>query len=812
MAQPTPFVEMIDIHGRVCDPVTGNPLGDGQEGPGSIFHVPSKDEPRDYVVFTDQGKKPWSDVMKTLVNSGFQGGHIMMHSTPRPEDVDRPPSPPPSLTSHQESGGFQVSTGNIYRTQCAYCWAILQGKERERGFKLCEIQQAAAKGCGACDVLCNAVVAFGDIIFASHDNRKVRIRQKGEGITRLLSESKQVTVCFDEHDAEVMKLSIKGTRKLKPHEIGTPWDPNYGLDDREKISRLAGSRVQDTSSYATVLLVKRWLETCSSEHSSCAIPAATIVPRRVLEVSNYRARLIETDGRMIAPYLTLSHCWGKDPIIRLLKDNLDAMKRDIPWPALSKTFQDAIFLTWRLGFRYIWIDSLCILQDSKDDWEYHAASMAKIYTNSQLTISASAGQDGAHGCFTSRLHEPYVFNSTRKPVYDTKLWLPLEVDGRDRDGCVKTFSITLMPSHGLYGNRRPKEPLLNRAWVFQEQILSPRIVHFASGELYFECKSHLTCECEGSTWSRRSESYQWETRWRKAHNVLLNGEEAANVPPEHFDGNKRLRKQIFEFEAYRALVETYTELAITKEQDKLPALSGVTFGRKDQYLAGLWKELLVESLHWYPTSKSLRGIMAHRPFDYRAPSWSWASMEAPIKHIDKDFHKTPNSAKCNVEIVDASTTLAGVDPRGRVTDGHLRVRGLITEARVTAIGVCEREGDQVEKFSKNSAEISPGHVDRSLTSYRDLGTELATYVMLQWDEGDVEDRAYLDVPLVLSRSSPAEVIVGEQVLCLMISTSTLMVLKAIDDDFTEFVRVGLFRPKSKGWGFVKTPESGIIIR
>lgn len=801
MADSMPFVEVVDIHGRICDPITGNPLGDGQEGPGSIFHVPISDPRSDYQVYTGRDETtPFSKIMEGMREAGFEGGNIFMHTTPRPEDIDRIPSPPPPRSSHHNDSDIEASFGNIYRTECAYCWAILRGNERQNGFKLHEIQQAASKGCSTCDVLQKGITAFAGLIFPAYNSEKIRIRQEGNEKTRLLSETKDVTVCFDEYKGEVIKLTFKGSRKSN---TAASWVADFSRIGSTTGDAKVDSRILDTSSYATILLIKNWIRTCSEEHHLCAIPPASALPVRVLDVSNYRARLTETKG-MIAPYLTLSHCWGSKPLIRLVKDNFEAMKRDVPWTSLSKTFQDTIVLTWKLGFRYVWIDSLCILQDSKEDWEYHASRMAQIYSNSQLTISASSGADGAHGCFSSRLQEPYILQSFEsRPIRNPQLWRPKQLEGKDRDGCVRNFEVRLKPPHGLYQDRRPREPLLKRAWVFQEQILSPRIVHFASGELYFECTSHLTCECSG--WSLRSKSHQWETRWRKAHAVLL-GQDAM-VPGKYF--TPETRKKIFDFEAYRGLIETYTELDITEELDRLPALSGITFGRKDEYLAGIWRSLLIESLHWYPVSQSLRGVMARRPFKYRAPTWSWASVEAPIRHTDEGFHKTKHSTTCIAEVIDASVTLVGVDPRGRVSDGYLRIQGPMREVQVSAIGICEREGSQTEELKKTAARISPDAIDPSL-SYRGRMEDLVTYATLQSD--NLEDRCYLDIPLALCRSEPAEVVVGQRLTCLMISSSVTMVLKAVPETPGSYTRVGLFRPKTEGWQFAGNKNNSIVIK
>jgi hypothetical protein len=101
-------------------------------------------------------------------------------------------------------------------------------------------------------------------------------------------------------------------------------------------------------------------------------------------------------------YLTLSHCWGKDQIFRLLETNIDQLRKAIPTNRLPQTFQQAIALTKRMGHRYIWIDSLCIIQDSEDDWHYESSRMGDVYKNSFCNISATAAEDGRMGLFFER--------------------------------------------------------------------------------------------------------------------------------------------------------------------------------------------------------------------------------------------------------------------------------------------------------------------------------------------------------------------------------------------------------------------------
>jgi hypothetical protein len=214
-----PLPKIVDLHGQLRDPYSGNPLEEGQEGPDSIFHVPSSSSKTapDYRLYNGKDTTiPFSQFMETLRAQGFEGDNIFMHATPRPEDLDRVPSPLPSPRDYKDSA-FEISLGNLYRTTCNYCWAIVRGKERETGFTLREIDQAARNGCSACGVLHAGITHFADLVFPKYQSGRVRVRQKENGKSRLLSETGAVDVRFDEYGGETLVLTFNGSSKsVKP--------------------------------------------------------------------------------------------------------------------------------------------------------------------------------------------------------------------------------------------------------------------------------------------------------------------------------------------------------------------------------------------------------------------------------------------------------------------------------------------------------------------------------------------------------------------------------------------------------------------
>lgn len=134
--------------------------------------------------------------------------------------------------------------------------------------------------------------------------------------------------------------------------------------------------------------------------------------------------------------------------MRLLASNLDEFRSVIPWEKLPKTFQDAISVTEKLGTRFFWIDALCIVQDSAEDWAYEAARMTAVYTNSSLNISADASSNAHQGLFRER---------------DETSVVPFCLPMTSHESCDK---------YVFYVDEWPRaidsSPLSERGWVVQE--------------------------------------------------------------------------------------------------------------------------------------------------------------------------------------------------------------------------------------------------------------------------------------------------------------------------------------------------------
>jgi hypothetical protein len=181
------------------------------------------------------------------------------------------------------------------------------------------------------------------------------------------------------------------------------WDKSTkGIDIRQRIT--TQDLPQHTGSDKSLELADTWLRNCLIYHGVCNTNQDKFFrPSRLLYLANQSVRIhtvVEMPNKL--HYLTLSHCWGKHQLVRLLESNLASFCQNVPYELLPPTFRDAIRLTRRLGFVYIWIDSLCIIQDSAEDWNHEARLMGKIYTNATCNIAASDAPDSSHGCLYPR--------------------------------------------------------------------------------------------------------------------------------------------------------------------------------------------------------------------------------------------------------------------------------------------------------------------------------------------------------------------------------------------------------------------------
>ena len=288
-------------------------------------------------------------------------------------------------------------------------------------------------------------------------------------------------------------------------------------------------------------------------------------------------------------YLTLSYRWGNVQPFMLTEQNIRHCQQGIAITELPRTFRNAIWLTRKLGFKYLWIDAVCMKQLNPSEWARESPRMAYIFGKSLLTIAASDAEHCDAGFF-------YL----RSPLETTSCSFAAN-DGHQFDLHVPCIQESTSASH-----------LDKRGWVFQERLLAPRTVHFLKSRIRLEDRKGFSCEVHAKGNCRSLSEYMAPKKWLYS---LLDSERI-----RHFDGtpaDARLR-------AWSQIVADYSETELTNSKDKLPALAGLTTGMLTRgnmgYSYGLWIKSMPQDLIW-------KASQPGRRVAGRAPSWSWASIE-----------------------------------------------------------------------------------------------------------------------------------------------------------------------------------------
>ncbi|KAH8198207.1 hypothetical protein TruAng_007634 [Truncatella angustata] len=237
----------------------------------------------------------------------------------------------------------------------------------------------------------------------------------------------------------------------------------------------------NTRTGTSFVIAAEWFHECMAEHDLCAtlnVPRDWI-PHRLLDVNPRSSsldmiKLEQTkDWQQPQRYATLSHCWGALKPRRLLINTEREFLRGILLGSLPKTFQEAVRTVRTLGIQYLWIDSLCIIQDSELDWNIESSLMAYVYGGSTLNIAAAASDDCAGGLFQNRpasYFGPCLLSIMSR---DESTLLPYQIHDED-----------------LWDFEFETAKLNTRAWVMQERLLSPRTLAFTKTQLFWECRSN----------------------------------------------------------------------------------------------------------------------------------------------------------------------------------------------------------------------------------------------------------------------------------------------------------------------------------
>jgi hypothetical protein len=375
---------------------------------------------------------------------------------------------------------------------------------------------------------------------------------------------------------------------------------------------------------------RAWVEDCLRNHAGTCPPNTRVpLPSRLIDVGDdtiapdVRLRVFERGET--GEYTALSYCWGGPQPVTTTLSNIGSMRQRIALSDLPRTLQDAIRVTRSIGQRYLWVDALCIIQDSDEDKRHEIQKMGSIYKNSMLTISAAAASAVSEG-FLGRQPEPL-------PSLKWQFDVPE----------VGTHTIFISTALNAY---RPHHPLDGRGWALQESLLSPRLLIFSEQEPIWHCHAIKLRTPDGS-YVEYADFSEHVPGW---------------VVPSFLAGTS-----IPERELWADIVHNFTQRLLTDKEDRLNAAAGIAAELQlhwnDDYFYGHWKRFFVEQLAWYTGQRSL---VSSGKRSGRAPTWSWASLDSII------FYHELDQAQATAEIT-------------RTTDGFPNVRLTCKIQRVEAV-------------------------------------------------------------------------------------------------------------------------------
>lgn len=453
-----------------------------------------------------------------------------------------------------------------------------------------------------------------------------------------------------------------------------------------------------TDSTTSHRLVKEWHTACMQQHSACesAQLKKNWAPTRLVTFDKQSETVrIEKGVRTPVRYVALSHCWGNTDILTLTSANSQELAEEgVPMSCLPKTFRDAIHVCRWLNYYHLWIDSLCIQQDSHEDWTAEAHAMTDVYSNATLTIIAAHAANPTEGLFINRdpvavmpplIRCSWISDDNPQQLYtlvDSRMWL------KGVDYC----------------------RLSKRAWTVQERFLSPRRLYFSKHQIFYACAAAKACEAfpVGKT------PYQLGTMYGGSSlfsNSWVNSREI-----------------------WSSVAGDYSRAALTKDTDKIIALSGVAekmqHELKDEYVVGLWRSNLIHELLW---RHSGTGGERYRPGPGRiAPSWSWMSVSGSAGVNINTTSCSSGATKCKHHVKIVYATVDKVDPARPTGDifpgsGILQIQGQLKSASwapVRRYGFCDwrkyqitfdgEVGSAFEDFRNNRTLTHPDLMDRSI--------------------------------------------------------------------------------------------------
>ncbi|RDW58909.1 hypothetical protein BP6252_13385 [Coleophoma cylindrospora] len=354
------------------------------------------------------------------------------------------------------------------------------------------------------------------------------------------------------------------------------------------------------------MLVKEWIRVCDSTHRMCRRGhevdkdgSTPTMPTRLIAVGE-TLRLVNSASIDKSAYVALSHCWG--PLTEAEKfctymSNIADLQQYIDFARLPRTFRDAVDVTRGLGIKYLWIDSLCIIQDDAKDWESEAGKMEQVFSAAYCTIGASSAKSSLEGFLAQPNARPCVQLST---LDKGTTYVCLAVDDFHRD--------------------MELSELNRRGWALQERALSRRTIYYTSTQVYWECGAGVHCETLARLENNKA--------------AFLGDANFPKLALEYYrDGRQLLIQDLY---------ERYSALSFSNHTDRSIAILGLQerLAREldTQAAHGLFAVYFARGLLWQRSNVRLMTPIAWPP-GHRVPSWSWLSKMGAIKYKALEFAK-----------------------------------------------------------------------------------------------------------------------------------------------------------------------------
>lgn len=444
----------------------------------------------------------------------------------------------------------------------------------------------------------------------------------------------------------------------------------------------------DIKSPGTLSGTKALIDTCVDGHGRCnrISPTSQVrLPTRLIDCTDLEhPRLVLTQDK-VGRYLALSYVWGEEEPYQTTASNISAHLAGIDTSLLPQTILDAIYVTHILGVEYLWADSLCIVQDEDEDKLHEIGHMHLIYRRAYFTIIAASAKRVSEGFLrdgqTARrdITLPFIC-PTRPPA-----------PGSPAD--VQQVGEVHLSDKSYFSD--PREPVDRRGWCLQELCMSPRALIFTSRTLRFKCQEAT----------------------RTVGNCPFNVTDEVRLPDALFHSPPQplgypSQDWFSVHRRWRDIVHNYTGRSLGKASDRLVACGALAKAFHgvlcSDYLAGLWRHTLLQDLLWYTRDQEGEPGRAHRLMEYRAPSWSWASVDGDVRHSTL----SNDGVTAVAEVVSCEVKLKNPQyPFGEVTDGFLQLDAALIRCKVR-VGGSSRWGADVlvpptchEHCSRNSEDV-----------------------------------------------------------------------------------------------------------